>query len=52
MVEWLEANGNRAQVAGEDGPGEVGVITRGVKKHLRTHADGQWSDNLLSLPQF
>jgi hypothetical protein len=53
MVKWLEdEDNNRAQVAGESGPAEVGVVERGSTKYLRTHADGQWSDNLLSLPRF
>ncbi len=34
--------GNRATVAVVDGPNG---------KYLRTHADGKWNDNLLSLPE-
>jgi uncharacterized protein DUF3892 len=32
---------------------EVGVINPGGgrTKYLRTHADGQWNDNLLALPE-
>ena len=29
---------------------EVGVVHGPTRKHLRTHADGKWNDNLLSLP--
>lgn len=29
---------------------EVGVVKGERRKYLRTHADGQWSDNLLALP--
>lgn len=30
---------------------EVGVINGTNGKYLRTHADGQWNDNLLALPE-
>ncbi|MEI6042509.1 MAG: DUF3892 domain-containing protein [bacterium] len=32
---------------------EVGIVkpNNGMKPYLRTHADGYWNDNLLSLPQ-
>ena len=35
-------NGKRAEVAVVDGP---------HGPYLRTHADGQWNDNLLALPE-
>ena len=50
MVEWIEENGV-AQVGSPSGPVEVGVVN-GTPKYLRTHANGQWSDNLLALPRF
>lgn len=34
-------NGNR---------GDIGVVQGANGKYLRTHADGRWNDNLLSLP--
>lgn len=36
-------NGNR---------GDIGVVDGPTGKYLRTYADGQWNDNLLSLPPF
>ncbi|TMB87181.1 MAG: DUF3892 domain-containing protein [Chloroflexi bacterium] len=30
---------------------DVGVVTGPNGKYVRTHADGQWNDNLLSLPE-
>ena len=35
-------NGNRGAIAVVDGPNG---------QYLRTHADGRWNDNLLSLPE-
>ena len=29
---------------------EVGVVNGANGKYVRTHADGQWNDNLLALP--
>jgi hypothetical protein len=50
MVDWLQKNkNNAAKVAGEDGPATVGVV-KGTPPYLRTHADGEWNNNLLSLP--
>jgi len=30
---------------------DVGVVNGPNGKYLRTHADGQWNDNLLALPE-
>jgi len=30
---------------------EIGVVEAPTGKYLRTHADGQWNDNLLALPE-
>ena len=35
-------NGNR---------GDIGVVNGPNGPYLRTHADGKWNDNLLSLPE-
>jgi hypothetical protein len=35
-------NGNR---------GDIGVVNGPNGKYVRTYADGQWNDNLLSLPE-
>lgn len=53
MVEWLDRVGtsNIAKVAGPQGSAQVGVVDS-QPKYLRTYADGQWSNNLLSLPKF
>ncbi len=52
MVRWLDA-GHTAFVQGSRSTSEVAVFTaaNGVK-YLRTHANGYWDDNLLSLPTF
>jgi hypothetical protein len=39
---YTEVNGNR---------GNIGVVDGANGKYLRTHADGKWNDNLLSLPE-
>lgn len=39
---FTEVDGNRADIAVVDGPNG---------KYVRTHADGKWNDNLLSLPE-
>ncbi len=51
VAEWLDASeSNVAKVAGEYGPSFVGVYERGGKKYLRSYADGEFTNNLLSLP--
>lgn len=53
MVDFLERQKGTAYV--EDSMGNVayiGVITTTWgSKYLRTHSDGKWTDNLLSLPE-
>ena len=39
---YTQINGRRADIAVVDGPSGP---------YLRTHADGQWNDNLLALPE-
>lgn len=52
MVEWIDW-GNASFVGGSDGRVSVGVVRpAGRPAYLRTHADGQWTDNLLALPRF
>lgn len=52
IVSWIENDGGKAYV--EDAQGhraDVAVIAPSHgEKYLRTHADGVWTDNLLSLP--
>ena len=50
MVEWIE-KGNQAKVT--DGRNTVDVlVVNATPPHLRTVADGKYTDNLLSLPRF
>lgn len=52
MVEWLD-KGNEAYVGGPTERVRVAVVRpQGRPAYLRTHADAQWTDNLLKLPQF
>lgn len=56
MVDWLDASKeNRAIVkASGGGYAYVGTIhpKDGAPAYIRTHADGEWNDNLLALPEF
>jgi hypothetical protein len=54
MVTWIEDKDGKAYVDDEHGHRvQVGVVTPPQgSKYLRTHADGVWTDNLLSLPRF
>lgn len=53
MVEWIESKNGIAYVGNGAQRARVGVIrpAQGLP-YLRTYADGQWTNNLLSLPQF
>lgn len=52
MVEWVDGGG-RAYVGSGAARAEVGVVRpSGERPYLRTHADGRWTNNLLSLPTF
>lgn len=52
LVEWIEKEHGKAYT--DDGRGhraDVAVVTpTHGEKYLRTHADGQWTNNLLALP--
>jgi len=52
MVSWIENNGN-AYCGNGLNRVPVGVVDpdQGAK-YLRTYADGNWTNNLLSLPEF
>lgn len=54
VVVWLdESNANQAVVAHNGTWVYVGVCRpTGGQPYLRTHADGDWTDNLLALPKF
>lgn len=49
-VEWLN-EGNHLWVADADTPAEVRVVNA-TPPHLRTVANGQYTDNLLRLPKY
>lgn len=51
MVSMLE-QGHTAFVQGANHQSEVSVFELNGVKYLRTHANGYWDDNLLSLPTF
>lgn len=51
MVDWLNKKDNSAYVGSSGREVEVGVW-EGTPPYLRTYADGEWSNNLLSLPTF
>jgi hypothetical protein len=51
MVEWIRDKNGQAKV--QDGQTDVDVaVVDANPPHLRTHANGKWADNLLSLPRF
>lgn len=50
MVEWI-ASGGEAYVCGGGHLARVAVVS-GTPPYLRTHADGYYNDNLLSLPRY
>ncbi|RAM37350.1 DUF3892 domain-containing protein [Arthrobacter globiformis] len=53
IVEFIDVQGVRAYVSSPNGRAEVGVIKpNGRVPYLRTYADGEWNNNLLSLPRF
>lgn len=53
MVAWVDESGNHAYVGSGSSRVEVGVVRPDSgQPYLRTYADGKWSNNLLSLPEF
>jgi hypothetical protein len=51
-VDYID-KGNTASVGGPKGPVGVQVVRpEGRQPYLRSHADGEWTDNLLNLPKF
>lgn len=51
VVSWIENKNGEAQVTDGRRTAEVGVVDA-KPKHLRTYADGVWTDNLLALPRY
>ena len=53
MVDWIDNRGGTAVVGSGPAQVNVGVVhPASGQPFLRTHADGKWSNNLLSLPTF
>jgi hypothetical protein len=51
MVTWIRDEKGDARVT--DGRTEVSVgVVDANPPHIRTYADGKWSDNLLALPRY
>lgn len=53
MVNWIDNKNVTAYVGTGAGRVRVGVIhPQAGQPYLRTHADGNWTNNLLALPHF
>ena len=51
VVTWIRDGKGEARVS--DGRTEINVgVVNTTPPHIRTYADGKWSDNLLSLPRY
>jgi hypothetical protein len=51
MVDWIENKKGIAKVTDGAVTVDVGVVNVSPK-HIRTFANGRWTDNLLALPRF
>ena len=52
MVKWIRDENGNAKVQGRDGSvAQIGVVNA-TPPYIRTHADGNWNDNLLTLPRY
>lgn len=52
MIAWISGPNNSAYVCGDHAHiARVGVV-QANPSYIRTHADGVWNDNLLSLPRY
>jgi hypothetical protein len=51
VIESIEAKTNTFFTLVNGNRAEIGVVNGPTGKYLRTHADGAWNDNLLSLPE-
>lgn len=49
VVQSIEAKTNTFFTLVGNKRADVGVVHGPTKKYIRTHADGQWNDNLLAL---
>ncbi|RWM26890.1 DUF3892 domain-containing protein [Mesorhizobium sp.] len=51
VIQWIESGTNTFYTLVGGKRANVGVINGPNGKYVRTHADGQWNDNLLALPE-
>ena len=52
VINWIDANEHTFYTGSGVQKADIGVVREtGKAPYLRTHADGQWNNNLLSLPQ-
>jgi hypothetical protein len=51
MIDYIKHKNGVVKVGGLDGPVSVSVVD-GYSPYLRTHANRQWTDNLLALPRY
>jgi hypothetical protein len=51
MIRSIEENTNTFYTLVDGNRGNIGVVHGGNGKFLRTYSDGNWNDNLLSLPE-
>jgi hypothetical protein len=52
MVDWISNKNGSAYVCGDKAHiAKVGVV-KAIPPHIRTYADGAWTDNLLALPTY
>lgn len=53
LVDWIANKGGRAYVGSGPSAVAVGVVQpESGNPYVRTHADGVWTNNLMSLPRF
>lgn len=51
VIQWIEAGTNTFYTLVGGKRANVAVVNGSNGKYVRTHADGQWNDNLLALPE-
>ncbi|MGE0266659.1 MAG: DUF3892 domain-containing protein [Candidatus Obscuribacterales bacterium] len=51
VIESIEGKTNTFYTQVKGSRAAVGVVNGSNGKYLRTHADGEWNDNLLALPE-
>ena len=51
VIESIEADANTFFTLAGGTRADIGVVNGPNGKCVRTHADGQWNDNLLALPE-